>query len=86
MTCGLIAIYSDGSSRLTPDKIEMDHARKHLFLRNAVGMNIDIKTYDVALQRMNQLQSGAYSTIDWAYHDNGMRWYATQPEFGVTKD
>lgn len=64
----------------------MDHARKHDFLRSAAGMNVDIKTYDVALQRMNQLQSGVNTTIDWAHHDAGMRWYATQPEFGVTKD
>lgn len=79
-------IYLAGTSRITPDKIEMDHARKQNFLRNAVGINVDVQMYDVALTRMNQLQSGVYSSIDWAYHDSALKWFATQPEFGVTKD
>lgn len=64
----------------------MDHARKINFLQNYSGMSMDNQSFNTAVTRMNKLQDGAFSTIDWGYNQFGMKWYASQPEFGVTKD
>ena len=78
--------FADGYSTATPDKLEMDHARKANFLLNHSTMKVDNRMYDVALTRMSKLQDGAFSSIDWAYHDAGrLKWSASQPEYGVTE-
>lgn len=68
---------------MTPDKVEMDHARRNLWLRNLSGLSIDNKEHDVALERMNRLQFGVQTNIDQAYHEGPLVWQPDQPEFGV---